>query len=122
MSVVEDCPVILFSQSNVTEEHLKDVIHERLNKRCELDAETGCWVYCGYWDRYGTGRIRVGNDVYSVQRVAAWIYLGNFELWDRRRVYHRSCCPNPACFNPDHIQVIDGHPSPYRLLRSRCKS
>jgi len=85
---------------------LKDDAHERLHLLIEEDGGTGCWVYTGPWQRDGNGVIRVGGRQWTAHRVAAWVYLGGFELGDPAvRVEHdaEGCCP--ACVNPEHLTV-----------------
>lgn len=97
------------------EQKIKDKIHGRLNARCELDPGTGCWIYCGYWDRKGQGQIRVGRRVYTLPRVSAWLYIAGFRLEDRRWAFRR--CENSACFNPDHVLVATNQAEALALLR-----
>ena len=94
---------------------LKDEVHERLQSLCEEDARTGCWIYTGSWDRDGTGRIRVGMRVYTIQRVAAWLYVPGFRLCDKRVVYHT--CESLACFNYEHLEIADTHAEAMAALR-----
>jgi hypothetical protein len=86
------------------EDAIKDAIHAIFQERCELDPITGCWVYTGCWERSGHGKIRVGRRVYCTARVAAWLYLPGFSLWEERIVKRR--CNTPACFNPDHLEIV----------------
>src|SRR5215831_9613653 len=89
------------------EQALKDRVHQRLSERCEVDHATGCWIYTGAWGEDGQGKVRVGYKVYPVSRVAAWLYLKGFRLWDVPLVLHKRWCPHPACFNPDHLVIVD---------------
>lgn len=91
---------------DAAEQDLKDLIHERLQARTEVDSRTGCTIYTGAWEQNGLAKVRVGRRVYSITRVAAWLYLPGFKLWDVRRVGHKPCCPNPACFSVDHLVVL----------------
>jgi hypothetical protein len=88
------------------EQDLKDLIHARLQDRTEVDFGTGCTIYTGAWEENGQAKMRVGRRVYSITRVSAWLYLRGFQLWDVRRVVHKPCCPNPACYAQDHLVVL----------------
>lgn len=93
----------LFRFCEPQSQELRDRLFEKLQSLCEVDHESGCWIYCGAWDRGGRGRMRVGRHVFSVKRVAAWIYRGGFELARGKVV--AGTCGTPACFNPDHLLV-----------------
>jgi hypothetical protein len=87
------------------EEQLKDRVHERLLPQCEVDPETECWIFVGGWNRSGQGVVRIGGKQHAASRVAAWVYLGGFDLDDPSvRVKHT--CQSPACINPDHLLVV----------------
>jgi hypothetical protein len=103
---------------DVADQTLRDRVHQRLNERCQLDPETGCWIYTGNWDDRGTSRVRVGVRTYTLTRVAAWLYVAGFELWDARWVYHLGVCPNPACFNPEHLAVAADRAAAQAAMRA----
>lgn len=77
----------------------KDKVYERLMSRCETDHVTECMIYLGCWSDRGVGRVRVGQRVYNIAKVAAWIFHG-VPLF-RDVAYHT--CSSPACFNPEHV-------------------
>lgn len=106
------CSFNLFTEQD--EDDLKDVVYERLMEptRFATDPDTDCMIFVGAWTERGVGRVRVGQRVYNVVRVAAWVFLGE-PLWSDRCPYHR--CPNPACFNPDHIGVAPSRSIAYAL-------
>ena len=97
------------------EQEIKDKAHARLNARCELDPNTGCWTYTGYWDAKGQGQIRVGKRVYTLPRVSAWLYIAGFRLEDHRWAFRR--CTNSACFNPEHVFIAANQAEALALLR-----
>lgn len=106
------CTFNLFSEAD--EEDLRDVVYERLMDplRFETDPQTDCMIYLGAWTECGVGRVRVGQRVYNVVRVAAWCFLAE-PLWSDRVPYHR--CDSPACFNPDHIGIAPNRSIAYAL-------
>jgi hypothetical protein len=91
----------------VDHEATKDRLHGLLVERCETDPLTGCCIYTGAWNRHGQGVVKVKSRTYLVSRVAAWVYLGGFDLPDMTvKVRHRRGCPHPACFAVDHLRVV----------------
>lgn len=101
-----DSHIIGLDAFDAVEQDLKDLIHQRLQERTEIDFRTGCSIYTGAWEANGQAKMRVGRRVYSVTRVSAWLYLRSFKLWDIRRVVHKPCCPNPACYQQNHLLVL----------------
>ena len=85
-----------------TEERLSDLLRDY----CEEDPATGCWIWTRCWDRNGYGFVKMGGRVYSVARVAAWLY-GAVPLGDPRKL--RRSCQTAACFNPEHL-LLGGKP------------
>lgn len=100
-----DAPVHCLNRFDEAEQLLRDELHARLNGRMEYDPHTDCWIYTGAWEANGQAKIRVGGRVHCVSRVAAWVYFAGFELWDVQRVVRVERCLQPACFNPEHLQV-----------------
>lgn len=108
----------IFNAKRHTEEDRRDMIHDRLMNRHELDRKTGCWIYTGAWHQNGHALIRVGEKRYSVPKVAAWLWIGGFELTDKRiYVLHKPCCRNPACFNPEHLRVMKSIGQANKVMR-----
>ena len=89
--------------SDDVEQQHKTLIHDRLLALTEPDPVTGCWIYTGYWDEFGTARIRIGDRPYTVQRASAWVYFDRppFELDSPELLVHS--CETPACWNPKHL-------------------
>jgi hypothetical protein len=106
------------NRHDLTEQDLKDKIHARLHARCELDPQTDCWVYTGYWRPNGQALIRVGRQSYTLPKVSAWLYIPGFCLTDGRMAVRDSrICQCAACFNPDHILVTPSRASGMELMR-----
>jgi hypothetical protein len=85
---------------------LKDQVHDRLKALLELDHQTGCWVYVGPWQpATGLGVIRVAGRQFTAHRVAAWLWVEDFELADRSVRVRHTCRDCPACCAPEHLRV-----------------
>lgn len=68
----------------------------------KLDVTSGCWVWAGWVDRYGYGRIRPGPGMSRVRaHRAAWVEFVGPILPDTPCVLHR--CDNRRCCNPAHL-------------------
>jgi hypothetical protein len=75
-------------------------LSERLERKREIDPGTGCWLWTGWKNWAGYGRISNGKHVNLTVSRAAWIaYRGPIPAGVF--VCHR--CDVPACFNPDHL-------------------
>ncbi len=109
-----DAPIYSLNGMNDLEQSRRDLLHKRLLSRSTTDLETGCWIFTGPWTEQGHGKMRVGHRVYKIGRVSMWVYLG-FELWDTRVVYHT--CPNPACFNFEHLAIANTHAEALAAMR-----
>lgn len=114
-----DDHVIGLERFDDREQAFKDEVHERLQGRCEPDHVTGCLIYTGAWEQSGQGKVRVGTRVYGVTRVSAWLYIPGFRLWDSRKVAHSPACNSPACFNHEHLVVLEGQAESLALQRKK---
>jgi hypothetical protein len=78
----------------------------RLLAKRQVDPETNCWIWTGRWnpDEKGVIYLPVRRSVY-VHVAAAHVWL-NQPLKGDHKVVHKKCCPNPACFNPEHLLVF----------------
>jgi hypothetical protein len=88
------------------EQDLKDKVHQSLLGKCEIDPVTHCWIFTGTWDDVGLGKMRVGQRLYGTHRVSLWLFDRGYDLWEETRVVHAKCCPNLACFNPEHLERV----------------
>jgi hypothetical protein len=90
---------------------IKDLKTIFLKKR-EIDLKTDCWVYTGWWDASGYGRVAFSDDrgvrqVKPVHVVSASLWL-DVPLHPKKYVAHKvelKCCR--ACFNPKHLMVFN---------------
>lgn len=67
-------------------------------------SDDGCWIWNGYADRNGYGRIHNGKT-----RTVEWAHRyswteANGPIPDRHHIDHM--CQTPLCVNPGHLQVV----------------
>lgn len=77
---------------------------DRIFSLVSIDEETGCWVWHGYRQPAGHGRVRVDGRKVLVH---VWVYtLFNGPVPDGLELDH--VCRNPACCNPypDHLEPV----------------
>lgn len=76
-------------------------LRERFDQGYEMIPEAGCWIWVGYTDREGYGRIGIGKKTWKAHRVAWELYKGVVPTG--LSVCHH--CDVPACVNPSHLFV-----------------
>ena len=80
-------------------------LKSHLLKRKKIDKETGCWIWQGWINREGYGRVQYQNKKYLAHRLSAVVFKGyNLEDYDKGlQVNH--LCHNRACINPEHFYI-----------------
>ena len=84
----------------------KKYIHNHHNRKSPLfivNEETGCWEWCGWKDKDGYGRIRVGGVIY--RGAHNYFYTKKHgQLPEGTLLDH--LCKNPSCVNPKHLEPV----------------
>lgn len=81
-------------------------IAARILAGCEVDSETGCWLWTGGHSGDGRGggypRMSLGGATVAVHR-ASWVNAHGI-IPPRKQLDH--LCRNRACVNPDHLELV----------------
>jgi hypothetical protein len=72
---------------------------ERFFAKVRCSGPDDCWLWQGYTDIYGYGRIRDNVKRIFAHRLSYQIHVG--PIPDEMHVLHR--CDTPACVNPSHL-------------------
>ena len=77
---------------------------ERLDAHTYYDPNTGCWLWVGYRDKKGYGRIHFGkhSESHLVHRVGYELERG--PIPDGMELDH--LCRQPACWSPYHLEPV----------------
>jgi len=68
-----------------------------------------CWIWTGYVDKDGYGRVTIDYGDYRVSRISAWAFGILDDLGSKDFVCHKSfICKSKSCVNPEHLYVGDG--------------
>ena len=83
-----------------------------LNKR---DNDYGCWDWAGGHDHNGYDIMYIGDQIYSVPQLSAWLWKG-FDFpqpvpYGQTQILNLvKTCGNNLCYNPDHLQALNPQP------------
>lgn len=92
-------------------------IANKLLNSYEIDPDTGCWLYTGYLNADGYGQVFVDGKMERVHRISHEIFKGaipeGFEVDHTCHNADPDClggatCPHRRCFNPEHIESVEG--------------
>jgi len=76
----------------------KKTPYERMMERVEI-KKNGCWIYTGFVNEYGYGRIRNNGFKYLTHRLSFEHFFGSIP--EGILVCHK--CDIPSCVNPQHL-------------------
>ena len=74
----------------------------RYEKQIEYGAPSGCWLWSGWNDGRGYGRVRLGGKVCKAHRIV-YETANGVKINDGLVVRHK--CDTPSCVNPFHLLV-----------------
>lgn len=88
---------------------------DRILTRVEVDSDTECWLWQGYKNQYGYGKISYKGQPISVHRIAYEVFIS--EIPNGLCIDH--LCRNRACANPNHMEVVTRGENARRGLGSK---
>lgn len=83
-------------------------VKEKLMEKTIIDSTTNCWLFQGKpRDAHSKHcRIQFNFKLEYIHRISAHIHWG-YQLDSSMLVLHKRECPNPNCWNPDHLYEGD---------------
>ena len=103
--------------------HHRDAVKERINRKLVKDQEDGCWVWAGYTDKLGYGRLKVKHwrhpGRYMNIRVHRFIAFCSTNISFTPDIACSHLCHRPCCCNPQHLVI---EPMTINNNRQNCSS
>ena len=70
-------------------------------------TDDGCWLWTGYTNQYGYGRLKVDRKLVQAHRFAWELLVGPIPTkWVVDHDNPDYGCGNPACVNPEHLEAV----------------
>src|SRR5215831_6750596 len=87
----------------------REIVENKLLSN-KTDNDYGCWDWQGSHDSNGFDICYIGENIYSVPQLSAWlwkgydfpqpVHYGQVQIGDLQKT-----CGNPLCYNPDHLKT-----------------
>jgi len=77
-------------------------LKDRFDKKWQIDAESGCWVWHGAVHIHGYGKIFVDGQLKPAHRVGWELYVGKIPA--AMHLDHK--CLRKCCVNPNHLEPV----------------
>ena len=81
---------------------MNQITIQRFQSKIEVDILSGCWLWNGYVEQAGYGRLNVDDYPHYIHRLA-------YEHW-KGQIPKGFCidhlCRNKSCCNPNHLEVV----------------
>ena len=74
----------------------------RFWNKVEVGDKINCWLWLGYKNRDGYGRMTINRKVRNAHRVS-WQMHNNVRIPKGKIIRHK--CDNPSCVNPYHLEI-----------------
>ena len=82
----------------------REEVLAKLAETTVIQEITNCWLWLGATSG-GYGNVRIGEEMYGVHRLSAWIFL-EYDLSDRTmQINHKLICSNKNCWNYKHVYI-----------------
>jgi len=100
----------------------KDLTRNWFKSRCDIDMETGCWIWKGEKDKSGYGLVTLkalGGKSKKVHRVMHALHIGKIpDGYEVDHVYAKGCRSRSCCF-PKHLEAVTPEENKRRYHKSK---